>query len=177
MVFHTAEEARFCKNQDTDPGRKARTRGWCEDIGIETERCIARPLPPTFEMKGPKLTWKITEDFEHHIVIAQHLLGFSHHAHDHVRGEGFALNSINDLSGFNDLNSLISSEHLLSMMLPFNLATKWTILVSQCGMDHQKSTILWIFDTLSVGGHGCYFQPNPRIINQMSASHECTNIT
>ena len=26
-----------------------------------------------------------------------------------------------------------------------NLTTKWHILVSQCGMDHQKSTILWIF--------------------------------
>ena len=26
-----------------------------------------------------------------------------------------------------------------------NLATKWPILVSQCGMDQQKSTILWIF--------------------------------
>ena len=26
-----------------------------------------------------------------------------------------------------------------------NLATKWPILVSQCGMNQQKSTILWIF--------------------------------
>ena len=44
-------------------------------------------------------------------------------------------------------------------------------------MDHQKSTTLWIFGTLSVGGcggHGCYFQPNPRVINQISASHERT---
>ena len=45
-------------------------------------------------------------------------------------------------------------------------------------MDHQKLTILWIFGTLSVrgcGGHGCYFQPNPRVISQNSASHECTD--
>ena len=25
------------------------------------------------------------------------------------------------------------------------------------------------------GGQGCYFQPNPRVISQMSASHECTD--
>ena len=30
-----------------------------------------------------------------------------------------------------------------------NLATKWPILVSQCGMNCKKSTILWIFGTLS----------------------------
>jgi hypothetical protein len=50
--------------------------------------------------------------------------------------------------------------------------------MSQCGMDHQKSSILWIFGTLSVGGcggHECYFQPNPRVISQMSASHKCTD--
>ena len=32
--------------------------------------------------------------------------------------------------------------------------------------------------TLSLGGcggQGCYFQPNPRVISQMSASHECTD--
>jgi hypothetical protein len=37
-------------------------------------------------------------------------------------------------------------------------------------MDHQKSSILLIFGTISVGGcggHGCYFQPNPRVISQM----------
>ena len=46
------------------------------------------------------------------------------------------------------------------------------------GMDHQKSTILWIFDIFSVGGcggHGCYFQPNPKVISQNSASHKCTD--
>ena len=49
---------------------------------------------------------------------------------------------------------------------------------SLCGMDHQKSTILLIFGTLSVGGrggHGCYFQPNLRVISQISASQECTD--
>ena len=42
-------------------------------------------------------------------------------------------------------------------------------------MDHQKSTILSISGTLSVGGcggHVCYFQPNPRIISQMLSSWE-----
>ena len=46
-------------------------------------------------------------------------------------------------------------------------------------MNHQKSTILWIFGTFSVGGcggHACYFQPNPRVISQNSASHECTDL-
>jgi hypothetical protein len=45
-------------------------------------------------------------------------------------------------------------------------------------MDHQKSTILLIFGTLPVGGcggHGCYFQPNLRVISQISASQECTD--
>ena len=58
------------------------------------------------------------------------------------------------------------------------LATKWPILVSQCGMAHQKSSILWILHTVSVGGcwgHGCYFQPNPRVISQISTTHECTD--
>jgi hypothetical protein len=58
------------------------------------------------------------------------------------------------------------------------MATKCPIMVSLCGMDHQKSTILLIFGTLSVGGrggHGCYFQPNLRVISQISASQECTD--
>ena len=44
-------------------------------------------------------------------------------------------------------------------------------------MNHQKSTILWIFGAFSVGGcggHGCNFQPNPSVISQMSTSHKCT---
>ena len=59
-----------------------------------------------------------------------------------------------------------------------NLATKWPILVSQCVMDHQKPSILWISGILSVGGcggHGCYFQPNPRVTSQMPTSHKCTD--
>ena len=42
-------------------------------------------------------------------------------------------------------------------------------------MDHQKSTILLISGTVSVGGCGgqeCYFQPNPRVISQMLSSWE-----
>ena len=42
-------------------------------------------------------------------------------------------------------------------------------------MDHQKSSILLISGTLSVGGcggHGCYFQPNLRVISQISASQK-----
>ena len=53
-----------------------------------------------------------------------------------------------------------------------------TSLGLSCGMDQQKSTILWIFGTLSVGGcggHGCYFQPNLRVISQISASQKCTD--
>ena len=72
----------------------------------------------------------------------------------------------------------ISQNKLLSFMFPSTMAPKRPIFASQCEMDHQKSTILWIFDTLSVwgcGGHGCYFQPNPRVISQNSASHKCTD--
>ena len=46
-------------------------------------------------------------------------------------------------------------------------------------MGRQESTISWIFGILSVGGcvgHGCYFQPNPGVISQNSASQECTDI-
>ena len=60
-----------------------------------------------------------------------------------------------------------------------NLAIELPILVSQCGMDYQKPINIWTFGTFSVGGcggHGCNFQPNPRVINQMSASHECTDM-
>ena len=40
-------------------------------------------------------------------------------------------------------------------------------------MDHQKSTILLISGTLSIGGcggHACYFQPKPRVISQLLSS-------
>ena len=39
-------------------------------------------------------------------------------------------------------------------MFPSTMAPKRPILVSQCEMDHQKSTILLIFSTLSLGGCG-----------------------
>jgi hypothetical protein len=68
--------------------------------------------------------------------------------------------SLNNLSGLNDLDSLISSKNLLGWMFPSTLVPKLPFLVSQYGMDHQKSTILLIFGTLSVGGcggQGCYF--------------------
>ena len=87
-------------------------------------------------------------------------------------------NSLNNLSGLNDLNSLISSKNLLSLMFLSILAPNWHILVSQCGMKHQKSHVLLIFGTFSVGGcggHGFYFQSNPRIISQMSLTNECTD--
>ena len=34
---------------------------------------------------------------------------------------------------------------------------------------------IWLSFCWCRGGHGCYFQPNPRVISQMSASHECTD--
>ena len=73
------------------------------------------------------------------------------------------LTSLTNLSGLNDLHSLISSTNFLKLIVPSILVTKWPILVSQCGLDHQKSSILLIFGTLSVGGcggQGCYFYPN-----------------
>ena len=39
-------------------------------------------------------------------------------------------------------------------MFPSTMAPKRPILVSQCEMDHQKSTISLIFSTLSLGGCG-----------------------
>ena len=88
------------------------------------------------------------------------------------------LNSLNDLSGLNDLNSLISSKNLLSMMIPLtwqknylslSLIVEWTI---------KNPLSYGLFATLAVGGcggHGWYFQPNPKVISQMSASYKCTD--
>ena len=87
------------------------------------------------------------------------------------------LNSLNNLSCLIDLNSLISPKNLLSLIFPSILAPNCSIMVPQCGIIHQKSNILLIFDTLYVrgcGGHRCYFQPNPRIISQMSLANEYT---
>ena len=87
-------------------------------------------------------------------------------------------------------------KNLLSLMFLLTLAPKWSMMVSQCEMDHQKHTIVWNFGTLSVcemdhqkrnivwnfgtlsvwgcGAHGCDFQPNPRVISQISPSHKYT---
>ena len=85
------------------------------------------------------------------------------------------LNSLNDLSG---LNSLKLSKNLVSMMLPltwqqndlsWSLNVKWII---------KNPLFYGFFATVAVGGcggHGWYFQPNPSIISQMSASHKCTD--
>ena len=43
------------------------------------------------------------------------------------------------------------TQKILSIMFRTILLPKWPILVSQCGMDHQKSTILQSFGTLSLG--------------------------
>jgi hypothetical protein len=56
-----------------------------------------------------------------------------------------SLNDFNNLSGLNDLTSLISSKTLLNLMFPSILAPNGPILVSQCGMNHQKSHILALF--------------------------------
>ena len=42
-------------------------------------------------------------------------------------------------------------------MVGLFLAAKWPIMVPFCGLDHQKSIVLLISDTLSVGG--CWGQP------------------
>ena len=54
----------------------------------------------------------------------------------------------------------------------------WSVLVSQCGMNHQKSYISLIFGTLpfvGFGGHGSYYEPNPRVISPMFIANEYTD--
>ena len=67
------------------------------------------------------------------------------------------LSGLNSLNSLNDLKSLISSKFLLILMIWSSPAPKWSIPVPFCGIDHQKSNILLISDTLSVGG--CWGQP------------------
>ena len=58
------------------------------------------------------------------------------------------------------------------------MAPKRPILVSQCEMDHQKSTILLIFSTLSLGGCGGHsMRPklNLKDKSQMSTPNEYTD--
>ena len=63
-------------------------------------------------------------------------------------------------------------------MFPSTMVPKWPILVSQCWMDHQKPTILLIFDTLSLGGcggHPMSPKSNLKVKIQMSRPNECTH--
>ena len=60
-------------------------------------------------------------------------------------------------------------------MLPSTMATKWPILVSQCGMDHLKPTILLIFGTLSLAGHPIRSKLNLKDKGQMSKPNEYTD--
>ena len=57
-------------------------------------------------------------------------------------------------------------------MFSSTMAPKWPILVSQCGMDHQKPTILLIFGTLSLGG--CGGHPMRPKLNLKDKSHMST---
>ena len=63
-------------------------------------------------------------------------------------------------------------------MFPSTMAPKRPILVSQCEMDHHKSTILLIFSTLSLGGHGGHpMRPKLNLKDkiQMSTPNEYTD--
>ena len=58
------------------------------------------------------------------------------------------------------------------------MAPKRPILFSQCEMDHQKSTFLLIFSTLShggCGGHPMRPELNLKDKNQMSSPNEYTD--
>ena len=58
------------------------------------------------------------------------------------------------------------------------MAPKIPFLLSQCEMDHQKSTILLVFSTLSLGGHGGHpMRPklNLKDKSQMSTPNEYTD--
>ena len=58
------------------------------------------------------------------------------------------------------------------------MVPKLPILVSQCGMDHQKPTILLIFGTLSLGGcggHPMRSKLNLKDKGQMSKPNEYTD--
>ena len=88
------------------------------------------------------------------------------------------LYSLNDLSGLNGLNSLISSKNLLSMMLTLiwqqnNLS--WSLNVEWIIKNPLFYGFLALFQDWGCGGQGCYFQPNPSVISQMSASNEFTD--
>ena len=78
-------------------------------------------------------------------------------------------------------NTLLSHENnICTFMRCGNLTYDTCIWLKITSLSSTASpTILWIFGTLSVGGcggHGCYFQPNPCVIKQISASNKCTDI-
>ena len=88
------------------------------------------------------------------------------------------LYSLNDLSGLNGLNSLISSKHLLRMILPWTWQQNdpsWSLNVEWIVKNPLFYGFLALFQDWGCGGQGCYFQPNPSVISQMSAPHECTD--
>ena len=63
-------------------------------------------------------------------------------------------------------------------MFPSTMAPKRPILVSQCEIDHQKSSILLIFSTRSPGGHrGHPMRPklNLKDKSQMSTPNDDTD--
>ena len=63
-------------------------------------------------------------------------------------------------------------------MFPSTMAPRRPILVSQCEMNHQKPTILLVFSTLSLGGHGGHpMKPklNVKDKSQMSTPNEYTD--
>ena len=62
------------------------------------------------------------------------------------------LYSLNNLSGLNDLKTLIWSNILLNLIVGSSLAHKLPIHFFFCGMDCQKSNFSLISDTFSVGG-------------------------
>ena len=58
---------------------------------------------------------------------------------------------------------------LLSYDLSWSLKMEWI---------NKNPLFYGFFATLAVGGcggHGCYFQPNPRVRSQMFPSRECTD--
>ena len=82
------------------------------------------------------------------------------------------INRLNNLNNQNSLNSLISSKDLLILMFSSILAPVLVEWIS------KNPLFLLIFGDLSVGGcggHGFYFQPNPRVISEMFIANERTN--
>ena len=89
-----------------------------------------------------------------------------------------SLNDLNSLNGLSGLDSLISSKHLLSMMLPITWQQNdlsWSLNVKWILKNPLFYGFLAVFLLEAVEAFGCYFQQNPRVISQNSTSHECTD--